>query len=311
MAEPAIAARSLADRLASFRQPRRTAAGRCARTGWSCWPAGSAPAPSSSRTAGPWWWSGSCHCPTPCDGRWRSARSRPTSTPRRPACRPAPARSSSWPAWHGCATTCWSCGSTCCPTTRSSDRCCARWSPTWPRPSAWSATTGAPSTCRCWPRASPFTACSARRPPSPRPTTTCCPRRGGCSGGRSAEPAWRTSRRACWASGERSTARAARCRPAISATWAAARRTSWPWCSTTTSRTSSASPCWKGSWRGCAPAAGATRRCSIRAGWRSTCCVTAPSRGAGAGRVGPGDHRRSGGSERAATGRLPPAAGNR
>ncbi len=153
MAEPAVAARSLADRLASFRQPvARPAVVR------------------EDRLELLARWFGARTLVVE-DGRALVVERQlplPAEVSRAVAERPAAAyfdtetTGLSTGAGHGhlprrrgtgATATPWSCASTCSPTTRTSDRCCARWPPTWPPPIAWSPTTGAPSTCRCWPRA--------------------------------------------------------------------------------------------------------------------------------------------------------------
>ena len=101
------------------------------------------------------------------------------------------------------------------------------------------------------------------------------------------------------ACGGRSTARAARCRPATSATSAAARRTSWR-CRPQLPGRRQPRPV------GGRAGAPARRRLARRAGARPARHGARPAAGGrrrrrpGAGRVGPGDRRRSGGGERAA-----------
>ena len=101
-------------------------------------------------------------------------------------------------------------------------------------------------------------------------------RRGACSGGRSAERGWRTWSPACWACGGirlpgqrgagalfRLPGRRLAGHPGRGA------RPQLP-------GRRQPRPAGRGAVRGCAPAAGATRRCSTRAAWRSTCFAPAP-----------------------------------
>ena len=241
---------------------------------------------------------------------WRSVRRRPTSTPKRPACRPARARSSSWPASAPVR------GDTMVvrqyllpdypferPLLRAlaADLAGCRSAGDLQRPHLRHADAGrAPHLPRPLPGAGRL---------SLMPTTTCCRRRGGCSGGRSAARGWRTSRR-----GVLGVRREVDCPgsevPARYFGYLQRRLAGHPGRGARPQPPGRRQP---GAARSGAGAA-AGRRVARRGGPRSPRDGAGPAarrrrrRCAGAGRVGPGDRRRSGGSERAAAGRLAPAA---